>query len=285
MSSVLWFPKMESLLEHPILFSKNAEHKWTPHCVFQKCGVCSNCPPSCYKLQSPLELPALHLKNAEFVSTPHSIFTKYAVHLNPHCLSKKCRVYTNSSLWFLKMRSSHELPLCRVCLSSNSVFKKCGVQTNSPRCSPKMRSFIQLPTCFYKMRSLLELPTMPPKNAEFASTPHSAFYKMHGLLELSTLFLKNAEFTWSPSRRSPPELALHGVCLNSHSVFKRCGVQTNSSLCSPKMWSLFQLPILFLQNVESAGTPHCASKKCGVHSTPHCVFTNCAVCMNPPLSF
>ena len=55
--------KMHSPFEHPILFSKNAKLKQTPHYVLQKCRVCLNSPLSSYKMQSTLELSTALLKN------------------------------------------------------------------------------------------------------------------------------------------------------------------------------------------------------------------------------
>ena len=70
--------------------------------------------------------------------------------------------------------------------------------------------------------------------------------------------------------------------------------QLNSPLSFPKMWSLLELPILFLQDAESAQIVHCVFKKCGVHMnstlcrvqpTPHCDFQQCRVCLNSPFYF
>ena len=114
------------------------------------------------------------------------------------------------------------------------------------------------PLCFPKMWSLFQLPTLLLQNAE-------CFYKMCSLHELLTILL------------TLPKLPLCRVCLNSHSIFKKHRVQTNSPLCSPKMRSLFQLPILSLQNAESARTPHCAFKKCQVNSnSPLCFYNMCS---------
>ena len=261
---------MRSLLEHPILLSKNAELKQIPHCVFQKCGVCFNCPLCFHKMQSPLGLPTVLSKNAEFIQLPTLFLKNVQSAWTPHCLFKKCRVYTNSSLWFPKMRSSHKLLLCRVCLNSHSVFKKCRVQMNSPLCSPKVRSLFQLPTYFYRMWTLLELPTV--------------LLKMWSPLEHTTVFLKNAEFTWTPPLWSPLELPPCGVCLNSHSVFEKWGVQMNS-LCFPSMRSLFQLPTCFYKMWSLLELSTVLLKNGEFISTPHSVFTQCAVCLNPPLSF
>ena len=133
---------MESPLEHPILFSKNVERKCTPHfknsefvstphSVFTKCRICLNCPLcfwkiqsshelrplwsllellSCfYKMQSSFQLPILFLQNMPSAWTP------------PHCVFKKCRVYTNSSLSFPKMESPIEHSIL---ISKNAELKR-----------------------------------------------------------------------------------------------------------------------------------------------------------------
>ena len=143
---------------------------------------------------------------------------------------------------------------------------------------------------------------------EFVWIPHfsKAQRRVQGdsaFVELSIGFLKNAEFTWTPPLRSPLELPLCGVRVNSplffynmhksawtlHCLFEKCGVHTNSPsvesastpplqsllelpFCFYKMRSSFQLPTPFLHNLQSTWTSHC-------------LFKNCGVCLNSPLCF
>ena len=93
----------------------------------------------------------------------------------PHCLFKKCGVYTNSSVWYPKMQSPLEL-------------------------SP-----VSLKNAEFTWTAILFL-----QNVEFISTSakgspsglctnSSVFYsKMQTPLQLSPVFLKNVEFTWTP---------------------------------------------------------------------------------------
>ena len=124
--------------------------------VFTKCGVCINSPLCFYKMCSLLDISTLFLKNAEFTRT-------------------------------LPQQNPPELPLCVVCLTSDSVHKKCRVQMNSSLCSPKMRSLIQLLTCFYKMQSSHQLPTLHLKNAQSAWPLHFVFEKCGVLMNSASV--------------------------------------------------------------------------------------------------
>ena len=74
--------------------------------------------------------------------------------------------------------------------------------------------------------------------------------------ELPNLFLQNVE-----TKRTP------------HSVFTKCGVQTNSPLWSYKMWKSHELPAVFLKNAEFKQTPRSALTKCGVQTnSPLCSY-------------
>ena len=183
------------------------------------------------------------------------------------------------------MRSSHELPICRVRL-------------NSP-----LWCLLELLFCFYKMWSSNEISTLFPKNAEFKQTPHCVlqecrvcfnspvsfyamwsllglpsaskkcavcfnsplhFYKMCSLPEPPSVFFKNVESAWvPPSVFKNAELKQSSCC-----VFQRCRVHLNSPCCFYK--SLLEIPTVFLENVEP---------------TPCCVFQKCRACFNSPLCF
>ena len=91
---------------------------------------------------------------------------------------------------------------------------------------------------------------------------------MRSPLDLSTLFLKNAEFTQTPPLRSLPELRLCGVRLNA--VKMRCSNE---------------LLTVFSKNVEFDSTSHMFLQNAESASTPHSAFTKCVVCLNSPLCF
>ena len=65
-----------------------------------------------------------------------------------------------------------------------------------------------------------------------------------------------------------------------HCACKKCGFQTNSS-SAESAWT----PILFLQNAEFKRTPHYVLQKCGICFNFPPVFTNCGVHVNSPLCF
>ena len=170
------------------------------------------------------------------------------------------------------MRSLHQLPTLLLQNVQSAwhlyfVFEKCGVSAESTW-TPPLCSVLEFRFCSLKMQSSNELLTVFSKNAEFDST--------------SDLFLQNAEFASTP-----------------HSAFKKCAVHLTSPLCFWKMRSSHQFRLcgvkmrssnelltvfsknvefvdstshMFLQNVESASTPHSAVKKC-------------AVCLTSPLCF
>ena len=142
------FYNMSSHLEHSTVFLKNVEFTWTP--LRQSL---LKLPFYFHKMQSLLELPTVLLKNVKFVSTPHSVFTKGAVCLNP-------------PLSFWKMRSSHELPLCRVCLNSHSVLNNAEFKWTPHSVLQTCGVCLNSPLSFYKMWSTLELPTALLKNEQ-----------------------------------------------------------------------------------------------------------------------
>ena len=92
--------------------------------MVKKCRVCLNSPMYFLKMQSSVELPTLFLKNAEFMQTLHSLeFKSENAEFNlkigslfaesagmPHCAFKKGRMEMNSLLSFPRMQSLLELP-------------------------------------------------------------------------------------------------------------------------------------------------------------------------------
>ena len=124
MSTPFLYPKMRSSNGLPTVSIKNLEVVSSAQSVFTKCGVHLNSPLCFQKRRSSFQLPTLFLQNVQSA-------------WSPHCLFKRCGVYMNSSLWFpkirnslelstvfQKMRSWHELLLCRVRLNSLFFFLK-----------------------------------------------------------------------------------------------------------------------------------------------------------------
>ena len=159
----------------------------------------------------------------EFKRTPQrGSSCELRIFQKPNGEFQKCRVPLNSPLCFWKMRNSHKLPLCGVCLNSHSVFTKCGVHFNSP-------------LHFYTIFSPLEPPTVFLKVAESAWTLHCVFAKCGVHMNSPS-----AEFTWTPIvflkdaefKRTPLYvLQKCRVCFNFPFVFTKCGVHWNSPLC------------------------------------------------------
>ena len=70
------------------------------------------------------------------------------------------------------------------------------------------------------------------------------------------------------------ELLLCGVRLNSHSVFTKCGIQTNSPLCLTKMWYCFNFPPVFTNCGVHVNSPLCFYNMCKSISTLRCLLKN-----------